>query len=128
MAKPPKNVDAIPHIVEASEHYSAPIPHPTIMKGYAEIDASFPDRIFAEFEKNSEHFRKQEEAGLIAKIDEVRRAQWMAFGIAMFLLGIVVVSVSHNPEEYAAPDDIVNAVRLLEKAVREASKKDVTFA
>ncbi len=36
--------------------------------------------------------------------------------------------VSHNPEEYAAPDDIVNAVRLLEKAVREASKKDVTFA
>ena len=36
--------------------------------------------------------------------------------------------VSHNPEEYAAPDDILNAVRLLEKAVREASKKDVTFA
>ena len=36
--------------------------------------------------------------------------------------------VSHNPEEYAAPEDIVNAVRLLEKAVREASKKDVTFA
>ncbi len=101
MAKPPKNVDAIPHIVEASEHYSAPIPHPTIMKGYAEIDASFPDRIFAEFEKNSEHFRKQEEAGLIAKIDEVRRAQWMAFGIAMFLLGIVVVSLYLGNEFFA---------------------------
>ena len=101
MAKPPKNVDAIPHIVEASEHYSAPIPHPTIMKGYAEIDASFPDRIFAEFEKNSEHFRKQEETGLIAKIDEVRRAQWMAFGIAMFLLGIVVVSLYLGNEFFA---------------------------
>lgn len=36
--------------------------------------------------------------------------------------------VSHNPEEYAAPEDIVNAVRLLEKAVRAASKKEVTFA
>ncbi len=36
--------------------------------------------------------------------------------------------VSHNPEEYAAPEDIVNAVRLLEKAVRAASRKNVTFA
>ena len=36
--------------------------------------------------------------------------------------------VSHNPEEYAAPEDIVNAVRLLEKAVRAASSKNVTFA
>ena len=36
--------------------------------------------------------------------------------------------VSHNPEEYAAPEDIVNAVRLLEKVVRAASRKNVTFA
>ena len=36
--------------------------------------------------------------------------------------------VSHNPEEYAAPEDIVNAARLLEKVVRAASRKNVTFA
>ncbi len=36
--------------------------------------------------------------------------------------------ISHNPEEYAAPEDIVNAVRLLEKVVRAASRKNVTFA
>ncbi len=36
--------------------------------------------------------------------------------------------VSHNPDEYAAPEDIANVVRLLEKVVREASKKKVTFA
>ncbi len=36
--------------------------------------------------------------------------------------------ISHNPEEYAAPKDIENAARLLEKVVRDASRKDVTFA
>lgn len=36
--------------------------------------------------------------------------------------------VSHNPDEYAAPEDIANVVRLLEKVVREASKKKATFA
>ncbi len=35
--------------------------------------------------------------------------------------------VSHNPNEYAAPEDIVHVTRLLEKAVREASKKSVRF-
>ncbi len=93
MAKPPKNVDVTPHIVEASEHYSAPIPHPAIMKGYAEVDASFPDRIISEFEKNSEHFRNQEKTGLDAKVDEVRRAQWMAFCISIIILGIVIISL-----------------------------------
>lgn len=101
MAKPPKNVNPAPHIVEASEHYSAPIPHPNIMKGYAEVDPSFPNRIFSEFEKNSEHFRNQEETGLNAKIDEVRRAQWMAFITAMVLLGIVVFSLYLGNEFFA---------------------------
>jgi N-carbamoyl-L-amino-acid hydrolase len=36
--------------------------------------------------------------------------------------------VSHNPDEYAAPEDIANVARLLEKVVRDASRKDVTFA
>jgi N-carbamoyl-L-amino-acid hydrolase len=36
--------------------------------------------------------------------------------------------VSHNPDEYAAPEDIANVARLLEKVVRDASKKKVTFA
>ena len=36
--------------------------------------------------------------------------------------------VSHNLEEYAAPEDIVAAARLLERVVRAASRKNVTFA
>lgn len=36
--------------------------------------------------------------------------------------------VSHNPEEYAAPEDIAAAARLLETVVRTAAKKETVFA
>lgn len=54
--------------------YSSPIPLPKILKGYKEVDPTFPERIMKEFEKNSEHARQQEQKALEAQIKESNRA------------------------------------------------------
>ncbi|MBQ7515305.1 MAG: DUF2335 domain-containing protein [Schwartzia sp.] len=71
--------------VQVTNQYVGPLPHPAIMQGFGEINPSFPERIMAEFEKNSEHTRQQEKAALDAQIQETARGQWMAF--AVILLG-----------------------------------------
>lgn len=69
------------------ETYTGPLPHPAILQGYAEIDSSFPERVFVDFEQNSKQHREQELIALQAKINDTKRSQWMAF--AVIVLGIV---------------------------------------
>lgn len=40
--------------------YQGPLPLPSIMEGYKNIDSSFPERIMKEFEKNSDHIIERE--------------------------------------------------------------------
>ena len=76
-----------------STSYTGPIPPPAILKGYAAIKKDLPDRIFKEFEKNSEHMRKQDARALEAQIAEKQRGQWMAFVISILLLAVVLYSL-----------------------------------
>ena len=76
-----------------STSYTGPIPPPAILKGYAAIKKDLPDRIFKEFEKNSEHMRKQDAKALEAQIAEKQRGQWMAFVISVLLLAVVLYSL-----------------------------------
>lgn len=73
--------------------YQGPIPAPSVMDAYARVDPSFPERIMRDFEKNSEHIRKNKEIELQASVDERRRGQWMAFFLSVLLLGIVGFSL-----------------------------------
>ena len=73
--------------------YFSPIPLPNILKGYKEIDPTFPERIMSEFEKNSEHARKQEKDALEAQIKESTRGQYMAFFLSIALLGLILFSL-----------------------------------
>lgn len=56
-----KNPNQVVELIERkleisnSELFAGPLPHPDILKGYEEVDESFPDRIFRLTEKDQEH-------------------------------------------------------------------------
>lgn len=79
--------------VSVATKYTGPIPPPSLLRGYKDIDESLPDRIFTEFEKNSAHMREQERIALEASIKEKSHGQWMAFTVSMTLLAIILYSL-----------------------------------
>ena len=97
-SRPPQNTSAMPgkmasNSVTIEEAYRGPLPHPTILQGYGTIDPSFPECVFTEFEKNSQHHREQEQQALVAQMNDVKRGQWMAFSIiTMGLAGTLVLA------------------------------------
>ena len=88
-----RNVSAQIQRHEQMVEYSSPIPLPEILKGYKEVDSTFPERIMAEFEKNSEHARKQEQKALDAQIQEAKRGQYMAFSLSIALFCVILFSL-----------------------------------
>jgi len=55
----PKDKDPSPVVYQgAAVKYSGPLPPPGLLQGYGDIEKSFPERIMADFEKNSQHFRE----------------------------------------------------------------------
>ncbi|MCR5559370.1 MAG: DUF2335 domain-containing protein [Schwartzia sp.] len=67
--------------LQVTNQYVGPLPPPAIMRGFGDIDSSFPERIMSEFEQNSEHTRAQEVKALQAQIEETKRGQYMAISI-----------------------------------------------
>ena len=72
--------------------YQSALPHPDIVKGYQQIDATFPERIIKQFKENAEHFRRQESKAMDCDASEKKRGQWMAFTIIMVGLVATVVT------------------------------------
>ncbi len=68
---------------QASLAYSGPLPLPQILQGYKEIDPSFPERVFSDFEKNEQHIRDQERKSLEINAKNATIGQIMAFIIIM---------------------------------------------
>ena len=73
--------------------YQGPVPPPNIMEAYGRIDASFPERIMQEFEKNSEHIRGMEKSALEFTVLRDKRGQYFGFVLALGLLAVVLVSL-----------------------------------
>lgn len=68
---------------EASLSYSGPLPLPQTLQGYKDIDPSFPERVFADFEKNEQHIRDQQRKSLEINAKNATNGQIMAFIIIM---------------------------------------------
>lgn len=121
--QPEKVEDSSAHILSAREEYCAPIPHPSIMKKYGEISPSYPERIFLDFERNSEFARQQEHDELHAKIADVKRSQWMAFVIAVLLLGIIALSLYLGRELFANVSGLAFFVFIIRSFLDYVKKK-----
>ena len=76
-----------------TETYSGPLPHPSILQGYKQIEPDFPMKVVNEWERNSAHIREQEQKELDLQIKKELRGQWMAFIVSVLSLSIVLVSV-----------------------------------
>ena len=76
-----------------TEKYSGPLPHPSILQGYKQIEPDFPMKVVTEWERNSAHIREQEQKELDLQIKKELRGQWMAFIVSVLSLSIVLVSV-----------------------------------
>ena len=75
------------------ERFTGPMPPPNILAGYKNIDPSFPERMMKEFEANSSHIREMERLSLQSTVERDKRGQYMAFGLSLFLLLIVLFSL-----------------------------------
>ena len=75
------------------ERFTGPMPPPSILAGYRNIDPSFPERMMKEFEANSSHVREMERLSLQSTIERDKRGQYMAFGLSILLLSIVFLSL-----------------------------------
>jgi len=73
--------------------YESPLPPASEMQRYQNINPNIPEIIMKEFESNSAHVRKQEEKALDASISDNKRGQYLAFGIAIAILGVVCLSL-----------------------------------
>lgn len=93
--------------VSVATKYAGPIPPPSLLRGYKDIDESLPDRIFTEFEKNSAHIREQERMALKASIKEKSQGQWMAFIVSMTLLAIMMYSLYTENYVFAGSSGIM---------------------
>lgn len=107
--------------------YQGPIPPPVIMEGYRNLDASFPERIMNEFEKNSEHIRVMQEKAQDAEIAKDRRGQWMAFVLALLLLGIIASSLYLGNMTFAGVGGLVFIVWVIKsfnvKITKESTQR-----
>ena len=99
---------------KASLSYSGPLPLPQILQGYKEIDASFPERVFSDFEKNEQHIRDQERISLETNAKNTATGQIMAFIIIMTGL-ISTVTLAYFDKDAAAVGLALGTVAMIFK-------------
>ena len=73
--------------------YVGPLPPPSMLAEYRNIDASFPERLLKEFEETSAHLREMDKLTTQAKIATVKRGQYYACGLSILLMGVVAYSL-----------------------------------
>ena len=98
-----------------TETYSGPLPHPSILQGYKQIEPDFPMKVVNEWERNSAHIREQEQKELDLQIKKELRGQWMAFIVSVLSLSIVLVSVLTGNIAFAGVS-VLAAFALIAKA------------
>jgi len=65
-----------------TEHYQGVVPHPNIMRGYAEIDPEFPNKIMQWSEDNLIHDRKMESKSMMLIFWERLFNNFFGFSVA----------------------------------------------
>lgn len=85
--------------LEQMEHmFSGPLPHPDVLKGYQQIDSSFPDRIFKLTERDQEHRIELEKYAIQENYKANKRGTNSAFIIAIvsIIVGAILIYNDKN--------------------------------
>lgn len=88
---PPAREQALQLLVhhQTVEH-RGPLPHPTILAGYAEIVPDLPERLSALVERQSAHRLLQEDRIVASKVRVAERGQILAFILVVGIIGAAV--------------------------------------
>ncbi len=95
-----KNPNLFSYAMMVSEEriHSGPIPSPETLKGYADIDSSFPKRIFAMAEKQSNHRINLEEKVIKTNIKNERTGMFLGAFISILTIlgGIYLIAIDKD--------------------------------
>ncbi len=75
-----------------AQSFQGPIPPPSLFGQYEQILSGSADRILTLAEKEQSHRQKWESDVLIAQKADVRRGQWLGFGLGF--VGLIVAPIS----------------------------------
>ena len=108
------------------EIFNGPLPPPTILAGYRNIDPTLPERIIKEFEENSAHIREMEKLSTQSKIDSDKRGQYMAFALTIFLLLVVLLALYLGNITFAGVGFLAFFSFIITSFVKKPQNKDKT--
>lgn len=106
----PQNLDPQTQSVSFSAiSWNAPLPHPSVMRDFADIDPTFPDRIVSMTEQEAlrRHDLEKEHLRLVGvDADKMRaersRGQWMGFILCLVLVLIGAIAAFSGHEAVAS--------------------------
>ena len=71
----------------AAEQYAGPLPHPSHLKQFEEIQAGAADRIIKMAEQQAAHRQEMESRIVRSNLKLEAKGQWFAFGITLAIVG-----------------------------------------
>lgn len=89
--------------------YQGPLPHPDVLKGYAEVDPSFPDRVIGMAENQSLHRQNLENKVIDANIKNERRGSIFAFIICL-VISVGALVLLYNGKSLTGMAALITAV------------------
>lgn len=92
------NVRNFAMMVSEERFHSGPIPSPDTLKGYADVDSSFPDRIFLMAEKQSNHRMSLEKEVIKSNIKNERTGMFLGAFISILTIlgGIYLIAIDKD--------------------------------
>jgi uncharacterized membrane protein len=97
----PKKDDGKRIIQQIEAHWCGPLPPPAILKGYQQIDPTFPERIVRLAETEADHRRTLEDKVITAEIASTRRGQHATVILCLGLFGLAGYA-AHLGQDIAA--------------------------
>ena len=92
-----QKISDLPTLVAQVSSWQAPLPPADMLRQYNEISDGFADRIMQSMEREQEHRHSCDKSAIGATIQSNRRGQWMAFLIAVAMIGTTgyLISAGH---------------------------------
>jgi uncharacterized membrane protein len=97
---PPAREQALQLLIQETRvvQHRGPLPHPSVLAGYAEVLPDLPQRIVALVERQSSHRMEQEAKLVHRRLQLLERGQFLGAGLVLaVLIGAVYVAVNGHP-------------------------------
>lgn len=114
---------SIQQMEQMEQMFAGPLPHPDILKGYGNIDSSFPDRILKLAEKDQEHSISMEEYAIKENFKANRRGT--DAGLIVCVLAILIGAfLIYNDKSVAGLVTLLTPLAGLIVVFIKSNKKD----